>query len=327
MHPWPSKQEACWVYIQPKPGGRARERTECSRKQAINLSHSAPIRSISQPNKKKHIFSPQIDPPQSTQYNMARGHDQPNPALIIEGARRPQPSKRVQGDDYPVSALKELQKRDKGTYFGMHSSSWNCWPLEGIPKTPLAKKTSRNISNEFPDTNENGKTYSREPVGEAVRDDGTLKDAHEIEWVHSPTNPTSIEPPKKSRGLSELLDMYVSDRHDLPSVKVSCVLQIWCRNSPAAQQKTQIHGVEDHESEDEITVPQKRKNVRESMCFFGQMSTYPLFSKKKTDASPKRRKSLPVKTKETQPTLMKLVVLKTIRSQSQNPSRRMRTMD
>ena len=47
---------------------------------------------------------------------MARGHDQPNPALIIEGPRRLQPSKRMQGRDYPVSALEELQKRDKGTY-------------------------------------------------------------------------------------------------------------------------------------------------------------------------------------------------------------------
>jgi hypothetical protein len=47
---------------------------------------------------------------------MARGHDQPNPALIIEGPRRPQPSKRVQGDDYPISVLEELQKRDRGAY-------------------------------------------------------------------------------------------------------------------------------------------------------------------------------------------------------------------
>ena len=48
---------------------------------------------------------------------MAREHDQPDPALIIEGSRRPQPSKRIQGCDYPVSALEELQKRDKGTYY------------------------------------------------------------------------------------------------------------------------------------------------------------------------------------------------------------------
>ena len=45
---------------------------------------------------------------------MARGHDQPNLALIIEGSR---PSKRIQGHDYPVTALEELQKRGKGTYY------------------------------------------------------------------------------------------------------------------------------------------------------------------------------------------------------------------
>jgi hypothetical protein len=55
---------------------------------------------------------------------MAREHDQPNPALIIEGSRRPRPSKRVQGHDYPVSALEELQKRDKGTNYSSHIS--NC---------------------------------------------------------------------------------------------------------------------------------------------------------------------------------------------------------
>ena len=52
----------------------------------------------------------------SPNIHMARGHDQPNPALIIKGPRRLQPSKRVQGRDYPVSALEELQTRDKGTY-------------------------------------------------------------------------------------------------------------------------------------------------------------------------------------------------------------------
>ena len=63
--------------------------------------------------KKKHIFFSLLI---SSIIHMARGHDQPNPALIIEGSRRPQPSKRVQGRDYPVFASEELQKRDKGTY-------------------------------------------------------------------------------------------------------------------------------------------------------------------------------------------------------------------
>ena len=58
---------------------------------------------------------------------MARGHDQPNPALIIEGLQRPQPSKCVQGQDYPVlvSAVEALQSRDKGTHrdYGTHNSN------------------------------------------------------------------------------------------------------------------------------------------------------------------------------------------------------------
>ena len=33
---------------------------------------------------------------------------------------------------------------------------------------------------------------SQHPVGEAVRADGTLKDASEIEWIHSPTSATSL---------------------------------------------------------------------------------------------------------------------------------------
>lgn len=206
----------------------------------------------------------------------------------------------------------------------MHSSSWNSWPFEVVPKTPRAKETSRNISNVFPDSNENGKTYSRDmtkPIGDACRDDGTLKDANEIEWVHSPTKVTSSEPPPESPGTSS--DIYVSDNHDLPSIKVSCVLQIWCRNSPATQQKTQIHGVEDPKSEDEITVPQKRKNVRIRVDWCANV-TYPLFSKKRTVVSPKRRRSLLAKTKEAQPTLMKLLALKTIPSQSQNRRTRMK---
>ena len=50
---------------------------------------------------------------------MAQGHYQPNLALIIEGSQQPQPSKHIQGCDYPVSALEELQKRDtgKGMYY------------------------------------------------------------------------------------------------------------------------------------------------------------------------------------------------------------------
>ena len=50
---------------------------------------------------------------------MAYGEkDRPDPTLIIEGSRRPQPSRRVQGQDYPKTALEELKERKKGRLTG-----------------------------------------------------------------------------------------------------------------------------------------------------------------------------------------------------------------
>jgi hypothetical protein len=46
-----------------------------------------------------------------------RQHDQPNPELIVEGSRKVQPSKRVQGEDYPTTLLEELGQRNKGTTY------------------------------------------------------------------------------------------------------------------------------------------------------------------------------------------------------------------
>ena len=47
------------------------------------------------------------------QHIMPREHDRPNPNLIIQGTRRVQPSKRGQGNDYPITPLEELRERDK----------------------------------------------------------------------------------------------------------------------------------------------------------------------------------------------------------------------
>jgi len=48
---------------------------------------------------------------------MARGEkDRPDPTLIIEGSRWPHPTWRIQGQDYPRTALEELQLREKGTH-------------------------------------------------------------------------------------------------------------------------------------------------------------------------------------------------------------------
>jgi hypothetical protein len=43
---------------------------------------------------------------------MPREHDRPDPNLIVQGARRVQPSKRGLGKDYPVTPLEELKERD-----------------------------------------------------------------------------------------------------------------------------------------------------------------------------------------------------------------------
>jgi len=44
---------------------------------------------------------------------MPRERDRPDPNLIIQGARRVQPSKRGLGHDYPITPLEELRERDK----------------------------------------------------------------------------------------------------------------------------------------------------------------------------------------------------------------------
>ena len=44
---------------------------------------------------------------------MAREHDRPDPNLIVQGSRRVQPSKRGQGNDYPITPLEELKERRK----------------------------------------------------------------------------------------------------------------------------------------------------------------------------------------------------------------------
>lgn len=44
---------------------------------------------------------------------MPREHDRPDPNLIVQGARRVQPSKRGLGRDYPVTPLEELKERDQ----------------------------------------------------------------------------------------------------------------------------------------------------------------------------------------------------------------------
>ena len=60
------------------------------------------------------------------------------------------------------------------------------FPLKVVLKTRAG--SSKSISNEFRGINEKGKTYTEKPVGDVVRDDGTLKDTDEMEWPNFPTD-------------------------------------------------------------------------------------------------------------------------------------------
>jgi hypothetical protein len=88
--------------------------------------------------------------------------------------------------------------------------------LKGIPKGPELEGSSK------------GKAHMRDmtkPVGDACRDDGTLKEANEMVW---PDSPTALEAPQNE--FREYDDMYDGfqdepDQIDLPSsIKVNSVL-------------------------------------------------------------------------------------------------------
>ncbi len=54
---------------------------------------------------------------------------------------------------------------------------------------------SKNILDKSSGSNEKGKTYEKDhtkPDGEACNDDGTLKEASELEWPDSPTAPIAF---------------------------------------------------------------------------------------------------------------------------------------
>ncbi|KIL69003.1 hypothetical protein M378DRAFT_176564 [Amanita muscaria Koide BX008] len=131
-------------------------------------------------------------------------HDQPNLSLIVEGLRKPQPSKHIQGQDYPVLALEELCEREK---------------LEGFPKTAVTAKS--NLGTKHDDVKDTTKL-----VGNAVREDGTLKDASEMEWLHSPSEydhpAIEICNEKRKRQNSEPTESD-SRANALPKAKACCM--------------------------------------------------------------------------------------------------------
>lgn len=100
--------------------------------------------------------------------------------------------------------------------------------MKGIPNAPELEGSSKNIANEFLDTNEKEKTYTRDmtkPVGDACRNDGTLKDASEMVWPDSPT----LEAPQNDfREYDDIYDGFQDEPNqshgDLSSIKVNSVL-------------------------------------------------------------------------------------------------------
>ena len=190
---------------------------------------------------------------------MARGHDQPNLALIIDGRRQHQPSKRIQGEDYPVSALEELQKRDRGSAYSRSIFFKNTKILfEGVTKAPGV--SSKNISNKLLDTNEKEKPYLRDaakPVGDACRDDGTLKDANEIDWLNSPSELEPRNDFHTSDGYDLMDSMYVSESEEGNLVNLILAFD-FISYSHSIQQRSLVGDIE---SENERIISQKHKKV------------------------------------------------------------------
>jgi hypothetical protein len=114
--------------------------------------------------------------------------------------------------------------------------------LKAILNAPELEGSSKNKSDELQDTNERGKTYKRDmtkPVGDACREDGTLKDADELEWPNSPTELGAAQ--KDFAGWDEPAPHPEGDFN---------------RRSPTPLEITPVV-----DTEDEITIPQKRKKV------------------------------------------------------------------
>ena len=133
---------------------------------------------------------------------MARGeHDRPDPSLIVQGSRRPHPSKRIQGDDYPITPLEELCVRSKGMY-SLCATTCTFRNLSLGNPSSLGTNISEDTLNSSSSKHETYHIDISKPDGDACREDGTLKDASEMEWLNSPTDNCFQTPP----GLQEYSD-------------------------------------------------------------------------------------------------------------------------
>jgi hypothetical protein len=121
--------------------------------------------------------------------------------------------------------------------------------LKGILKAPELEGSSKKRPDELQNTNEKEKTYMRDmtkPVGDACRDDGTLKDADELEWPDSPTE--LVAPQKYFEDSTPSHHSYDDEPAPHPEGEFD-------RRSSTPLDVTFV------ESENEITVPQKRTKV------------------------------------------------------------------
>ena len=127
--------------------------------------------------------------------------------------------------------------------------------LKGILRAPELEGSS--TSNELPvsDTNEREKTYMRDmtkPVGDACRDDGTLKDADELEWPDSPSELVATQ---------THFDWHHGPADDEPAPHPDSEFE---RRSSTPLEVSVV------ESEDEKTIPQKRKKVSMRVCLWSK---------------------------------------------------------
>ena len=100
--------------------------------------------------------------------------------------------------------------------------------LKGVLNAP--EGSSKDLSDKLLDINEKGKTYLRDttkPVGDACRDDGTLKDADEMVWLNLPTELKAPQKDFHERYDYEPGSESESTRDNLPTAKVTLILWIY----------------------------------------------------------------------------------------------------
>ena len=123
---------------------------------------------------------------------MARGqHDQLNQDLIIEGSRKIHPLKCVQGQDYPMTVVEELDQWNKGQFYKIYATT----QLISIVISDFQNPTTLNVANGNASESSSGlegagQNYfkdSSKPDGDACCEDSTLKDVSEMEWPNSPS--------------------------------------------------------------------------------------------------------------------------------------------